>query len=217
VGQTIASLDPKWDRPYIALLDGKPILRRDWNLYVENGRILVFIDVEAVPADTGGGGSNPVRMIAMLAVIAISAGVAGAVAGMGAFALNGAGVAGTVLGMGGAIAGGAVMLVGSAIVNAVLPTTPQQMSNRQMDTRAASPTYSLQAQGNAASNEQPTLSSTVFTSGHAPQNNAAKTTMKPTQKTTELIRSALVRSSLAMIVFIPLNFRNLSQRSMKKP
>jgi hypothetical protein len=157
-GQTIASLDPKWDRPYIALLDGKPILRRDWNLYVENGRILVFIDAEAIPAGGGGGGSNPVRMIAMLAVIAISAGVAGAVAGMGAFAVNSAGVAGTVLGMGGAtwgaIAGGAVMLVGSAIVNAVLPATPQSMSNRQLDTKAASPTYSLQAQGNSARLEQ---------------------------------------------------------------
>lgn len=157
-GQTIAALDPKWDRPYIALLDGKPILRKDWNIYVENGRILVFIDAEAIPAGGGGGGSNPVRMIAMLAVIAISAGVAGAVAGMGAFAVNSAGVAGTVLGMGGAtwgaIAGGAVMLVGSAIVNAVLPTTPQSMSNRQLDTKAASPTYSLQSQGNSARLEQ---------------------------------------------------------------
>lgn len=158
-GQTIAALDPKWDRPYIALLDGKPVLRRDWNLYVENGRVLVFIDAEAIPAGGGGGGSNPVLMIAMLAVIAISAGVAGAVAGMGAFAVNSAtGVAGTVLGMGGAtwgaIAGGAVMLVGSAIVNAVLPATPQAMGGRQRDAVSPSPTYSIQAQGNSARLEQ---------------------------------------------------------------
>jgi hypothetical protein len=156
-GQTIAALDPKWDRPYIALLDGKPVLRRDWNLYVENGRILVFIDAEAIPAGGGGGGSNPVRMIAMLAVIAISAGAASWVAGLGAFATTG-GVAGTVLGMGGAtwgaIAGGAVMLVGSAIVNAVIPAQSQSMSNRQLDAKSASPTYSLQAQGNSARLEQ---------------------------------------------------------------
>ena len=149
-GKTIAALDPKWDRPYIALLDGKPILRRDWNLYVENGRILVFIDAEAIPAGGGGGGSNPVRMVAMLAVIAVAAAVTGGVAG----AIG----TGTFLGMSGAtagaLAGGAVMLVGSAIVNAVLPTTPQSMSNRQLDTKAASPTYSLQAQGNSARLEQ---------------------------------------------------------------
>lgn len=148
-GKTVAALAPKWDRPYIALLDGKPILRKDWNIYVENGRILVFIDVEAIPAG-GGGGSNPVRMIAMLAVIAVAAAVTGGVAG----AIG----TGTFLGMSaatvGAIAGGAVMLVGSAIVNAVLPAQSQSMSNRQLDTKAASPTYSLQAQGNSARLEQ---------------------------------------------------------------
>ena len=148
VGRTIAELDPKWTRPYVALLDGKPVLRRDWDIYVENGRILVFIDVEALPAGPGGG-SNPVRLVAMLAVVALSA-------GMGALVAGAIGTS-TVLGMGGAtwgtIASGAMMLGGSALVNAVFPAQ-QQMANQQ-SLPSASPTYNLQAQGNTARLEQP--------------------------------------------------------------
>lgn len=154
-GQTIAALDPKWDRPYIALLDGKPILRKDWNLYVENGRILVFIDVEAIPAG-GGGGSNPVRMIAMLAVIAVAIAapyMAPASWGLATTTVVG-GVATTSVTMAGAIASAAVMFVGSALVNAVLPAQTPRSGGNFGTGASASPTYSLQAQGNSARLEQ---------------------------------------------------------------
>jgi len=149
-GQTIAALDPKWDRPYIALLDGKPILRKDWNLYVENGRILVFIDAEAIPAGGGGGGSNPVRIIAMIAVMVV------AVAAQQYWAAGLATSMGVSTATAGALISGTVMLVGTAIVNAVLPIQPQTSGgNGNFGAGAsASPTYSIQAQGNSARLEQ---------------------------------------------------------------
>jgi len=144
--QSIATLDPKWDRPYVALLDGKPVLRREWgNLIVLRGQILVFIDVEALPQ--GGGGSNPLRIIAMLAVVALSAGVGAWIGGAAMFA-NG----GTLLGLGGsawgAIGAGVTMMVGSAIVNALIPA--QALPSAGAGSTALSPTYTLTAQGNTA-------------------------------------------------------------------
>lgn len=140
--QSIATLDPKWARPYIALLDGKPVLRKDWGtLIVLRGQVIIFVDVEALPQ--GGGGSNPVRVIAMLAVVALSIAVPYLAPAGSMFA------AGT---LGGSLVSAGIMLVGSALVNALIPA--QALPAGPGSAPQASPTYTLTAQGNTARLEQ---------------------------------------------------------------
>lgn len=138
--QSISSLAPKdWVNPYIAFLDGQPILRADWELVLEDDQHLMFIDVRAIPQGGGGNGnSDVVRVVAMIAVIYFTAG-----AGAGLMGLT----AGT---FGAAAANYAVTMVGMALVNALLPP-PQATSPQQAQALAApSPTYNMQAQGNSA-------------------------------------------------------------------
>ncbi|MES2664995.1 MAG: host specificity factor TipJ family phage tail protein [Pseudomonadota bacterium] len=125
---------------YYALLNGKPILRRAWRRRMRDGETLVFVPVLA---NNGGGGSNPLRLILSLALMAFAPWAAGQLLGsaagnvlFGSFTLGQA----TALG---------ITLVGQALIGALLPM-PQPFNAPQ-----ASPTYTLQAQGNAARLEQP--------------------------------------------------------------
>ena len=60
----IRALAPKTDKPFIALLNGRAVLRRAWNRKLRDGDTLAFV----VLPQGGGGGSNPMRMILMIAV-----------------------------------------------------------------------------------------------------------------------------------------------------
>lgn len=139
----VARFAPAWRRPYIALLDGAPVLRADWDRPLPAGSLLAFVDVNAIPQGGGDGGSNPLRIIAMLAVMYFAGPIAGQINGA-----LGLGLASESLGF--ALLKGAVGLVGSALVNALIPppkpTTPQVAQALA----APSPTYNLQAQGNLA-------------------------------------------------------------------
>lgn len=137
-GKSVAELDPQWERAYIALLDGKALMRADWSRTVLfEGRVLMFVDVNAIPQG-GGGSSNPAKVILSIAAIAFAVTAPYAVWGLG-LAMGS---------IGGALASGAIMMVGSMVINAIAPTASASISNAQ--TPAASPTYSLQAQGNTA-------------------------------------------------------------------
>ena len=141
-GSRIADHDPGWRSAYIAVLDGSPILRKDWDLVIIDGQVLAFIDARAIPQGGGGGGSkNPMRTIAMLAVMVLATATQQYYVSAGL--LGGA--------VGGAIAGAVVGVAGMALVNALIPPSTQQLSGlKQVEQSSPSPTYSLDAQGNTA-------------------------------------------------------------------
>ena len=139
---SIAALAPlHWQTPFVAFVDGAPVLRADWGRVLADGQSLAFVDVRAIPQ--GGGGSDPLRIILTLAVIYFTAGMGTALVGAEFGALAGTGLsAGFVQ--------GAITFTGLALVNAVIP--PPRLTSPQMAAAMAapSPTYSLQAQGNSA-------------------------------------------------------------------
>lgn len=143
--RSIAELAPKnWVNPYVAFLDGEPILRADWELVIEDEQSLAFIDVGAIPQG-GGGGSDPLRTVLMIAVMVyaptLAANMIYGSSFMAAAALGSTGFA---------IFNGVAIFAGMSLLNAVLPA-PKPTSPQQAAALAApSPTYSLNAQGNTA-------------------------------------------------------------------
>lgn len=138
--RSIRHLAPDWQRPFIAMVNGEAVLRKDWRKKIKHGDILAFVDVNAIPQDGGGGGSDPLRIVAMIALTYFTMGA-------GAALWMPAGMAGT---MGGSLLAGAAFMAGSMVINALIPP-PKLPSPQQMASAAApSPTYNLQAQGNSA-------------------------------------------------------------------
>ncbi|SDV49831.1 host specificity factor TipJ family phage tail protein [Chitinasiproducens palmae] len=109
---------------------GEPMLQRRWTRCVEHGDALV---VAALPGN--GGGSNPLATVLTLALVMSAPYLGGVLAG----------AAGTPLAFGYAAGIG---LVGSALINAVLP--PKSSSSTAASSTTASPTYTIAAQGNSA-------------------------------------------------------------------
>lgn len=141
---SIRSLAPDWDIPFIAFVDGHPVLRADWELVIEDNQALIFIDVNAIPQG-GGGGSNPLATILMLAVMIYAPPLAASMmygdSIMAAAALGSTGMM---------VFNAAAVMAGMALVSAVIPA-PQPTSPQSANAiAAASPTYNLQAQGNTA-------------------------------------------------------------------
>lgn len=126
-----------WVHPFVAFLDGRPVLRADWWQVIGHGQALAFIDVNAIPQGGGGGGSDAVRMVAMIAVMYYTGGLAGSLVG----ATSGLAYSAAYVGIG---------LAGMALINAVLPTPTPTSTASAAALAAPSPTYNLQAQGNTA-------------------------------------------------------------------
>jgi hypothetical protein len=134
---TIRSKAPEWDLPYVAFINGEVILRAEWDRMVHHGDVVAFIDVNAIPQGGGGGGSDPLRMVLMIAVM-VMAPYAGAYMGV----MTGVG---TAAGWSMAVGMAGMMLV-NALIPPPKPTSPQQAAALA----APSPTYNIQAQGNSA-------------------------------------------------------------------
>ncbi len=138
----VRALAPGWHTPYVALLNGRPILRAEWRRKVGAGDTLAFV---ALPmGGGGGGGKNPLMTIASLAIMVFNPGLA--LAGEMGFS-----------GLGATLMGGAINMGIGALFNAAMGGTSPSLPSTQTATELAapSPTYSLRAQGNSARLEQP--------------------------------------------------------------
>lgn len=117
-------------------------LRKDWDKPIPHGSIVQFI-----PVPKGGGGSNPLQAILMIAVAVASVYTGGAAAAAYGAATGVA--AGTVTAGMMAVQAGvsmAVMAAGSMLVNAIVPAKTTSVAQGTTN----SPTYSLAASGNVA-------------------------------------------------------------------
>lgn len=117
---------------FIVMVNGKAVMRRQWYRRIQPGEV---VSVCALPRG-GGGGSNPLQIVAMIAIA-----IAAAYTGGAAAAAYGPAY--------GAAVGAAVSIAGAMLVNLMFP--PDTMKTAGETSReAASPTYSLSAQGNSA-------------------------------------------------------------------
>lgn len=133
----IRACAPQTRRPFIIQRNGVSVLRKDWDQPVERGDIITVV----VLPQGGGGGSNPLRIVLMLAVAF--------------FAPYAAGFLNSALGLGLGVSGmsvltGAIGLVGNMLVNALIPPPKPPTPQQAQSLASPSPTYNLQAQGNMA-------------------------------------------------------------------
>jgi len=141
----ISNLAPRTRMPVIAYHNGRVILRREWHRRVAHGDHVAFVVLPL--GGGGGGGKNPLQLVLSLAMMAVS--------GPMATSLLGAELAGTIA-FGeitfGRIVGGLISMVGNSIISGAFAGQPSNPSPQQMSgvMSAASPTYSLNAQGNMA-------------------------------------------------------------------
>lgn len=142
----------EFSRPTICVHNGGALLRAEWSTTsIKDGDVCTFI---ALPqGGGGGGGKNPLATVLSLAVMAAAI-VTGQVWGADlAIALWGAAgpITASMAAYGTAIVTGAVALAGGAILSAVVPAgKAASASTSSAAYPAASPTYSLSAQGNQA-------------------------------------------------------------------
>lgn len=132
----IRACAPKTARPFIIQRNGVSVLRKDWDQPVERGDIITVI----VLPQGGGGGSNPLRIVLMIVVAVFAQWAAPLLAGaLGVTSVAGIGLIQGVIG-----------LVGSMLVNALIPPPKPPTPQQAQALAAPSPTYNLQAQGNMA-------------------------------------------------------------------
>ncbi|MCM1323367.1 MAG: phage tail protein [Acetobacter sp.] len=121
-------------RPTICLVNGAAVLRKDWNISLPPNSIVSFV---TLPLGGGGGSSNPLQVVMMVAVVVASVYTGGAVG-----AAYGA--------MWGGVAAAGVSIGGGILINTLVPTPKPALNGMTSSAYSQSPTYSLQAQGNEA-------------------------------------------------------------------
>ena len=133
----------EFSHPTICLRNGSPVPRARWDdTEIGENDLVVFVPL---PQGGGGGGKNPLRTILMLAVMVAAPYLGGLIAGA-------IGVTSTI---GISLITAGVALVGTTLVNVLLPPPKPAAPSFGKGVPSPSPTYSLQAQGNQARLTQP--------------------------------------------------------------
>lgn len=118
--------------PFVVAVNNEYILQAKWGDKIKKGDKIAVVHVPE-----GGGGSNPLRIVAMIAIMVLAA-------------YTGAWVGGAQgLGMGataGALASAAVTIAGTMLLNMLFPVKPQGLSLGS--STASSPSYSFSSGGN---------------------------------------------------------------------
>jgi len=130
---------PKTQQPFICFFNGEALLRADWDRKISDGDTVAFVTLP----QGGGGGSNPLKIVLMIAISVAVPYIAGPIA-------SSMGIASGSFGF--QILSGAIGFAGKMLVNALIPE-PKPPSPHQaagINSQSASPTYQLSAQGNKA-------------------------------------------------------------------
>ena len=134
----------EFECPTICLRNASPVPRGSWDeTFVSEGDVVAFIPLPQ--GGGGGGGKNPLRTILMLAVMVAAPYLGGLIAGA-------IGVTSTI---GISLITAGVALVGTTLVNVLLPPPKPAAPSFGKGVPSPSPTYSLTAQGNHARLAQP--------------------------------------------------------------
>ena len=130
----ISTLAPTTARPFICVINGNAVMRRDWDRCINDGDVVAFV---ILVQGGGGGGSNPIATVAMLAVMVAApylAPMIGAELGVS----SAMGIMSIQIG---------VEFAAAALVNALFgPPIPPKAAMLP----TPSPTYTLSAQGNTS-------------------------------------------------------------------
>ena len=130
----------EFEKPTICIINGDPVLRAHWSVVCINDDTIVNFLSLPQGGGGGGGGSKILRTVLTIAV-AVVAPYAGA-----AIATS----LGVTSAIGTALITAAVGFAGNALVSALIPPPKPGGFQSNYNTTQASPTYSLQAQGNQA-------------------------------------------------------------------
>lgn len=120
--------------PILCLVNGTPLLRKNWINIVTDKSVICLI---TLPLGGGGGGSNPLKTVLTVALIVATVYTGGAVGA----------AYGTICG---SVAAAGVSMAGSILINTFVPTPKPTLNGMTSTAYSQSPTYSLQAQGNEA-------------------------------------------------------------------
>ncbi|MDT7849911.1 host specificity factor TipJ family phage tail protein [Methylophilus sp. VKM B-3414] len=127
------------DQPVICLHNGQPMLEASWpETTLQDNDVLAFVYVP----QGGGGGSNPVRLALTIALAVYAPALAGKLVGAQSGILF-------------EVARAGIGLLGTALINALVPPTQAPKARQQSAALSPSPTYSIGAQGNQARIGQP--------------------------------------------------------------